>query len=318
MTSLGFVLVCLVAAPPAAREPAPTRLASVETAPSSRALVDEASDDTTPGDTTPDDTTPRETVVEETAAPEAVSTQAPPADSARPQTPPPATRPPAPRLLDGLEPVARGEATLRLVDHHAKEARRERLVSGSIGLGAASLQIALGVVGRVELGDEGTAMRRSAISQMAVGSIGIVNAVSQLAIRSPLERMRRSPTYAALEANPGDVTLSEALRSDWEVVAKNGRRRRFVFGGIGLGVGALLTTVASVRLADSDTTSGEQIWAYTTLGTAIGVLFGGIAAMALPSESERSFAAIEAAQPRRKPQVRVSPSIGGMAVQGRF
>ena len=161
-------------------------------------------------------------------------------------------------------------------------------------------------------------MRRSAVSQMTIGSIGIVSSVAQLAIRSPLERMRRSPTYAGLEANPGDVESYEMLRSDWELAAKKGRRRRFIFGGIGLGVGVLLTTVASVSLADSDTTSGERTWAYTTLGTAIGVVIGGVASMTLPSESERSFAAIEAAQPSPKPQVRVSPSLGGMAVQGRF
>ena len=208
---------------------------------------------------------------------------------------------------------------LSLVDHYAQEARRERFVGGGLSLALASSQLGVGVYGYVGLGDEGTGMRRSAISQMAVGSIGVVTSVVQLATATPLERLIRSPHYGILLNDPGDPAAYEALREQWGAAAKRGRKRRFVLGGIALGVGAVLTTAASVRLATSDTSNTERVWAHSTLASGLGTVFGGVAAILLPSASERSFAAVEAAQqPPTRPRVQVAPSIGGITLQGRF
>ena len=212
----------------------------------------------------------------------------------------------------------RAGITLRLIDHHAGQARRERLVSGGIGLAVAGSQVGLGVVGYVALDDAGTGMRRSAIGQMAVGSLGIATSVMQLAVRSPLERLRGSATYNRLSANPADPVAYERLYTEWNTAAKRARKRRLALSGIGLGVGAVLTTVATVRLAAADTTNGERVWAYTTLASGVGVVFASLTGLLLRSESERSFAAIEAAQPPVAPRVRVAPGLGGMTVHGRF
>lgn len=238
-----------------------------------------------------------------------------PASSMEPE--PAATEKPQ-RLLDDLDAAVQGAALVQLIDHYANEARRERIVGGSLGLAASGLQLGIGIYGRVALADAGSGMQRSATSQILAGAVGMVSAVTQLAVRSPLERMRRSPSYAQLQADLDDTSTYESLRSDWQEAAKKGRRRRYIFGGIGLGLGAVLTTIASLRLADSGVSSGERIWAFTTLGTAVGTVFGGLASMILPSASERSLAAVEAARINPQPQIGLSPSVGGMVLHGRF
>ena len=73
--------------------------------------------------------------------------------------------------------------------------------------------------------------------------------------------------------------------------------------------------MAFVRLADA--TGSERQWAFTTVTSSHGLVSGGIAALALPSEDERSYAAFEASRPRG-PVVRVGPTVGGVSFSGRF
>ncbi len=212
----------------------------------------------------------------------------------------------------------RGRSGLRLIDHHARESRRQRLVSGSIGLAVGGSQLGLGIYGSVELGNEGTGMRRAAAGQIVAGSLGFAGSLGQLIVPSSLERLQRSPAYRRLEASPGDAAALSALRVQWAEAARRARKRRLTLGGINIGLGALLVTAAVLRLAADDANSSEQTWAFTTLASAVGVTFAGVAGVLLPSESERSYAGLEAAQPRPKPHVSIAPSFGGMTVQARF
>ncbi len=243
------------------------------------------------------------------------ATEMPPAISTAAETPSVAS---TEKVAAAFARDTRAGVMLRLIDHHAQQARRERIVAGSIGMAVAGSQLALGVVGYVALDDAGTGMQRAATSQMVVGSIGIVTSITQVAFRSPLERMRRSATYGRLSADAADVAAYQSLYSEWEAAAKRGRKRRLAFGGIGLTLGAALSATATARLVASGTTDGERVWAYTTLASGVGVVFASLTGLLLPGEAERSFAAIEVAQPPATPRVRVAPSLGGMTVMGRF
>jgi len=147
-----------------------------------------------------------------------------------------------------------------------------------------------------------------------------VGSIVGLALRSPLEQMQRGATYARLRANPADTQALEDLRLDWTAAAKRAKRRRFTQAGLQLGAGAILIAVSSARLAasGSDTTSSEQVWAFTTLASAIGLTLAGIPTFILPSATERSLATYEAARAPAKPSVLVAPTLGGLAVSGRF
>ncbi len=191
-------------------------------------------------------------------------------------------------------------------------------MSGSIGLAVGGSQLGLGIYGSVELGSAGTGMRRAAVGQIVAGSLGFASSLGELIVPTPLESLQRSPAYARLEASPGDGAAMDVLRVQWGEAARKARKRRLTLGGINIGLGALLVTTAALRLAADDANSSERTWAFTTLTSAVGVTFAGLAGVLLPSESERSYAGLEAAQPRPRPQVSIAPSLGGMTVHARF
>lgn len=213
-----------------------------------------------------------------------------------------------------------GEMTLRFVDLHAREARRERFTEGSFSLLLAGSQIGLGAYGITLDEDGSTGIRRAAIGQTITGSVGLVGAILGLARRSRLERLRRGPSYADLAANPGDADAREQLYRQWGSAAKLAKRQRLTKAGVQVGLGAVLVVLSSVRLSQlsEEATTGEQLWAFTTLTTAIGVTLSGVPYFIVRSATERSFAGYETTRARTRAQVRVAPTIGGMSVAGRF
>ncbi|MEM6293074.1 MAG: hypothetical protein AAGA54_17490 [Myxococcota bacterium] len=209
-----------------------------------------------------------------------------------------------------------GEVMVKLLQQHAKTARRERLVRGGVGIGLASIQLGLGIYGQVELGDE-TGTQRAAIGQLVAGSVSLVNGLVQVAVPSPIERLRRSEATRQVADAPRDAEAVDVLRETWADAANKAKRRRRVSGGLTLGLGALVGVIASVRLADS--TGSERQWAFSTVTSSLGMVGAGIAAVVLPSEDERSYAAFDASHPRRpKPAVRVGVGPRGLSLSGRF
>ncbi|MEX1369388.1 MAG: hypothetical protein AB1Z98_40045 [Nannocystaceae bacterium] len=209
------------------------------------------------------------------------------------------------------------DVMLRAIDHHAKRARRERFVGAGVNTGLAGTQLGLGIFGTVAFDD--AAVRLTAIGQIVAGSAGILGSVTGMVIPSPVERLRASPTYLRLSANPDDAAASAALRSKWGASVTAARKRRMARGGVSIGIGALVTAVGSVRLAQrSEDQTAEAVWALTTVTTGVGLLVAGVLTVSLPEETERSFKAFEAGHPAQRPTVSVAPTLGGLSLAGRF
>lgn len=210
-----------------------------------------------------------------------------------------------------------GEDLLRSIDFYAVGARRSRLVHSSLDLGLAGTQLGLGIYGVVAIDDRG--VRRSAISQIVTGSVGVTTSVFSLVARSPLERLRRSDAYRYLERDPTNPKGVGGLRSAWADAARRARKRRLVTGGLSIAIGTLLTVTTTVQFATANTEAeaSERVWAFSTLTSSLGLVLAGTVRVALPGEEERSFAAYEARRPP-KAHVRVAPSFGGLTLFGRF
>jgi hypothetical protein len=210
-----------------------------------------------------------------------------------------------------------GPNLLRTLDFYAEGARRGRIVRSSLDLVLAGTQLGLGIYGVVAIDDRG--VRRSGISQIVAGSVGLTTSVFSLAAPSPLERLRRSDAYRLLSADPSNAQAVAQLRLAWASAARRARKRRLATGGLNIALGTLLTAGTSVQLAtaNSDAEKSERAWAYSTLTSAVGLVLAGVVRVALPGEDERSFAAYEAGRSRRA-HVRLAPSVGGFSLVGRF
>lgn len=190
-------------------------------------------------------------------------------------------------------------------------------------MGAA--QVGLGIYGRYGL-DGGPAVRRTAVGQFVVGAIGLGGAIVGFARPSGLERLRESPSYRALLDDPSDDAAFDRLMQDWEREERRARRWRFVWGGGHVAVGLAVTAIASVRLFPEASTQreSESLWAVMFLGTGLGLLASGFYSVASPGELERArdlYDAIDTThRPRRRTgaRLRVSPTLGGLVLHGKF
>ncbi len=74
-------------------------------------------------------------------------------------------------------------------------------------------------------------------------------------------------------------------------------------------------------MPDEGRERSETLWAFTTLGTGVGLALAGSVRVAFPSQIEHSYASSAAAfgwpspRPRR---AKITPALGGLVVSGHF
>lgn len=240
-----------------------------------------------------------------------------------------------------------------LVGGIAKRERQERLLRGSIGLGAGVAQFSVGLYMLTVLDARGPTITTSGWMNVGVGSYQIGKSLARLFARGPLEKLSRS--YAYQVSTEGSAPTREdldQLEAQWAKAAKGARTFRLVSSGIniagGLGclgyAGYLLFGPIQFHKADPAefqhpdpmveaelegelelVPEGQYIVGASLTVTGLLYVATGIYDAILPSPVEAAFAAYKASHKGVPIEIQASMPTpfmvrggGGMAVSGRF
>ncbi len=216
-----------------------------------------------------------------------------------------------------------GRLALRMVYHFAQTSRRARLWEGALSTGFGAAQVGIGSWGLAS-GAFSPVMKRSAFAQLLLGTAEVSMGVYALARPSAMERLAASPEAEALRRDPADEPARRRLEARWSAARATARTWRLVVGSGYLAGGLTLSGLGSAILLSPswERAPVQRLWAYTTLGTGIGLMASGALKLGIASSTERAHAAYAAASgppdARERRRVTLAPTIGGAVLSGRF
>lgn len=202
----------------------------------------------------------------------------------------------------------------------ARAERRERLATGIVKVSAGALQTAMGLYVLLGAPEPVDTVDASGILNIAAGGGLVLDGTLALARRGPLGALVSDPEFReALDAPEGADWIEKKLRK----AARRGMIERNVAGSLSLIAGLAIVGLGVANLADDET---ENDPALTVLGAAeIGAGLGfssiGIRSLVVPSRAEHTLESWEHRRlelESRPVVIRVSPSLGGVQISGRF
>jgi hypothetical protein len=210
------------------------------------------------------------------------------------------------------EPVQEGDRVVEDVTEAARFERRRRLLGGGFSLSTGAVRVAAGGMLIYASNDASSGLARAGRLHVIAGSATFVMGVTSMALPGPLARLTRRQSFALLRQDPNSAFALAAFEAEWRDAARRARNFRLFNGALSIGVGATLTTIASINTFARDRSPDHTVLDASMLATGAGFLGAGITGVILESEVERSY------KRHASRRITVAPALGGVTFSGRF